>query len=670
MDSEISKELFKGTDGINSYNLDEWFKIFRSYASVCEQIYGDKKLQEAIELGAEVIEIYNIVFEQLKKDKLLNKKDIEIVQSKFRCEGDIPPKLSNQKYQGLDFIKRIMKYLGYAYRGLAEEAYSAKDYTKALKLSKNALLYGPKDVLVNFTLAKTLAIMKANREAADSYEVVVKYDKNYNEGKRLLAELYKSEDIADTDKSIKNYSEYLQKAESDKYSWINYAGQLYKLGLHKECARACEMVFKLDATIYTPIIVYMLNLLKIDGYDQESIKNITERVIENHIKASGIKKHIYTFNNKNKDPNKKLKIGYLSSDLYNHVVSRFLLPIIENHNKNDFDIYLYAVSGKKDYVTEKYQKLTDHFEFCNQMNNNELAKKIYDDDIDILIDLNVHTGDARTIVMAQKPAPIQAIYLGYPNTSGLDTVDYILTDKDTIHPDEAGLYTEKPAYIDAGYEVISMDYSTVPEITPAPYIKNKYITMGVFNATAKVTDEMIKIWAYILHKAKNTKIMFQYIQYYTEENKKRILAEFAKYNIKENRIIFMGRHPVSHYHALAKADFALDTFPYSGTGTTMDSIMMGLPIVCVEGYHATSRPTSRILKAMNETDLISKDFDGYVENALKLINNPKLISEYRKKLRDKLNHSKLTDYAGFTASLEDTYRKMWRDYCNCASETK
>lgn len=651
------------SEKMNPANKDSWFKIFKSYVNVCSKFYEDKKYDECIELGRETVEIYEQLVGQLKSERILKRADLEIAQNKF-SDNEKAKNFQNTKYKELETIKTLCAYIALSYRNKAEEAYSAKDYMKALKLSKQALLYSPTEVLVNFTLAKTLVMLKANKEAADAYETVMRYDKNYNEGRRLLAELYKSNDLQDYDKCILNYSRYLKEAKDDKNSWYHYSGQCYKLGLHEECKKACEQVMKLNPTFYNSIIVYMLNLLKIDGYDQKSINRITHRLVEKYIKATGIKKYVFDFEKRNKDPNRKLKIGYLSSDLYNHVVSRFLVPIIEHHNKEKFEIFMYTVTSKRDGVTEKYQKAADHFESCHQMTNDELAKKIYDDKIDILIDLNGHTGDARTIIMAQKPAPIQGVYLGYPNTSGIDTVDYILTDKDTILPGEECFYTEKPAYIDAGYEVINPDYSTLPEITEAPYIKNKYVTMGVFNATAKVTEEMIKIWAYILKNTKKSKILFQYINHYTEENQKRILAEFEKYGIKKDRVMFFGRAQSSHYDSIAKADFALDTFPYSGTGTTMDCILMGLPIVCVEGYHSTSRPTGRILRAINEEALISEDFNGYAQTAINLIKNPALISKYRSKLRNKLQSSKLTDYEGFTRSLENTYKKMWEDYCS------
>lgn len=667
MEVETRKSVFEGNDGIYSSNRDEWYKVFRSYANVCDKLYHTSKYHECIKVGRDAIEIYTALTEQLKKDKVLKGNDLTIAECRFKDECH-PEKFSNNQYKELSDIKKVCKFVGVSYRCLAEDAYVKKDYLAALNFSKNAVVYGPKEVLVNFTLAKTLAQLKASKEAADSYETVMVYDKNYNEGRRLLAELYKTDDLMELDKAVWNYSEYLKTAKNDKWSWLNYAGQCYKLGLQKECMEACETIFKIDPTLYNAIIVYMLNLLKIDGYEQKQIKDITEKVVKRYIKAANVKENAFNFNSRSKDPDRKLKIGYLSSDLYNHVVSRFLMPVIKNHNKERFDIYMYTVTDKHDSVSKQYEEVCKSFLHCNKMSNDELAKKIYEDEIDILVDLNVHTGDARTIVMAQKPAPVQAIYLGYPNTSGIKTVDYILTDKNTIFEGEEDLYTEKPAYIGAGYEVISMDAAGLPDITPAPYIKNKYITMGVFNAAAKVTPEMIGIWSQILKRAKNVKILFQYIYYYTKKNQERILKEFAKHGIKKDRVIFMGKAEGVHYNSIALADFALDTFPYSGTGTTMDSILMGLPIICIEGYHATSRPTGRILKQLGRTELIASDFNGYIENALKLINNPSLISNYRKTLRDELKASPLADYTGFTRSLENTYKRMWKEYCSPNTE--
>lgn len=683
-------EPFKDTDGINRNNIDRWYKIFKSYVNASEKMYGEGNHDGCIAIGIDAIKIYEKLILELKNEGLLKGLDYTIAENKFREDFIKYPilgqllapvlepvlnklfpnidflnhRFSSKKYDALRDIKRLYGFIGSAYRAKAEECFQNKNYTEALKLSKNGLLYNPNDVLVHFTLAKTLSSVKAHKEAADSYETVMLMDKNYNEGRRILAELYKTPDVNDIDKCIKNYAQYLLNAKDDKYAWLNYAGQCYKLGLHRECKNACEEIFKCDPTLYNAIIVYMLNLLKVDGYSQKAIKSITQKVVENYIRAANIKKCSFDFKNRDKNPDRKLKIGFLSSDFYNHVVSKFFLPIVENHDGENYEIFLYSLARNLDGVSERYKKTVEHFVDCSNMSVEEIDKKVYEDEIDIFIDLNVHTGDAKTIALAAKPAPVQAVYLGYPNTSGLNTVDYILTCRDTILPEEAKYYTEKPAYIEAGYEVFDKDFSTLPNITPAPYIKNKYVTLGVFNATAKVTEEMIKVWAYILKNAKNTKIMFQYITYYTENIKANIYSEFEKYGIKKDRIIFDEKDPSSHYNNIAHADIALDTFPYSGTGTTMDCIMMGLPIVCVEGYHATSRPTSRILKAMGEHKLIAKDFDDYVKKALKLINNPEVISAYRKVLRTKMMESKLTDGKGFTKSFEKTLRNMWQEYCS------
>ena len=652
-----------GNEKINAYNMDEWFKIFKSYANVIEKLFYDKKYDDCINLFGAINNIYEDIISQFEYERVLNKQDLTIAKSKFRDAKKVE-KFSNKKYKDLKLIRQVYTFLAAIYKEWANEAYTARDFIKALKFAKSAYLYNPDDIFVNFTLAKILDALNAKKEAADSYEKVLSLDKNYEEGKKILAGLYCTKDLSDFDKSIYYYEEYLKKAESDKFSWLSLASQYYNLGLHKKCAKACEKVFKIDSAYYLQIATYMLNYLKMAPYSQKKIKETTERLVENYINTLGIKKCAFNFNDRNKNPNKRIRIGYLSSDLYHHVVSRFLMPIIENHNKENFEIYMYMTSKNFDDVTETYQKLSEKLIQCNQMPIDELAQKIYEDEIDILVDLNIHTGDTRVMTLAKKPAPVQCVYLGYPNTSGLDTIDYILTDKDTIKPGEEGLYTEKPAWIEAGYEVIEKSANGLSDITEAPYIRNKYVTMGVFNAVAKITNEMLEVWAKILKKAKNTKILFQYINYYTKNNQKRILKEFVKHDIEENRIIFMEKAKGSHYNAIACADFALDVYPYSGTGTTMDCIMMGLPVVCLEGYNATSRPTSRILKAIGEIKLITPDFDGYIQNALDLINNPDLISEYRKSLREKLFNSKLTDYKGFTLSLENTYRKIWMDYCN------
>lgn len=645
---------------INPSNYKNFLKAFRCYVNLCEKDSKEKNSEEAIKAGVIAVDIYKKIFEYIKKNKLACKKDLQAVERHFSDPKDT---LKNRDFGDLERIKGLNRSLGIALSIKAGKLNDANNFREALPFASQAVIYHSKDVFTNYELGRSLRGLGAKKEAADSFEKVLELDKNYTYGRRILGELYGSEDIQEVDKAIENYHEYLQKYTEDAWAWGEYARHCYTLGIQDICDMACMKSFNLNPTEYTLLETYLLNLLKMSKYSQQDVKRITEKVMNKCLKAQNIEKCTYTFDQSRKDPNKKLKIGYISSDLNSHVVSKFLLPVIENHDKEKYDFYLFSIVKQDDHVTEKYKKCVKNFIRCIDMTRDELCNKIYELQIDILIDLNIHTGNSRILALAPKPAPVQAVWLGYPNTSGLDTVDYILTDKDTIHPDEEEFYTEKPMYIDAGYEVFYVDESSIPAPTPAPYHKNKYITFGVFNAVAKVNDKMIKVWAEILKRVKNSKILFQYTNAYTKQNQERFWRRFEAHGIPRKRVMFINDPKTSHFQSFMKADIAFDTHPYSGTGTTIDSLLIGLPIICLAGYNSTSRPTSRMLRSIHRSELIAYDESEYIEKAVALAKNPKRIDEYRRTLKSSLNGSRLTDYKGFSRSLEKCFDRMWAEYC-------
>lgn len=628
---------------VSKENFEECVDVYFASKGYSLKLSSDKNYEAATQEGLRAVELRHELLEFAQKNKLN--------AQKLECED----------------TEEFFKALGTGLKNIAENHYKNKEYNKALEPAKLSVCFHPKDVFTNFTLAKILQALGLLKEAAPFYERVCEYDKNYHEGRRILGDIYFSKDIVNYDKALYYYNEFKKHSELSKGVKTNISIIYTSLGRQEEADKLTEEALLEYPDDESLITVHLLNYVKMYGKTQEDIKKETEKLIENYIKAKGIRKNAYDFRNRLKDKNKKIRLGYLSTDFGHHIVSKFMMPVIKNHNQDKFEIFLYASIKKDDSKSKQYKKIVgeDHFINCHKMSNEEIAEHIYKDKIDILVDLNMYTGNSRIYSIISKPAPIQAVYLGFPNTSGIDTIDYILTSKDTIKPGEEHLYTEKPAYIEAGYEVCDIDNkATLPEIAPLPYSKNKYITFGVFNATSKVNAYMIGVWARILKVVKNSKILFQYISAYTPENQKRIIGLFKEHGIPENRVLFEDKDSKSHYNKLQLADIALDPHPYSGTGTTIDQVLMGLPIICLKGFHSTSRPTARILKALGYGELIAKDEDEYVELAKNLATSPKLINTYRNTMREQLFNSPLVEFEKFTRSLEETYKKMWKDYCN------
>lgn len=290
-----------------------------------------------------------------------------------------------------------------------------------------------------------------------------------------------------------------------------------------------------------------------------------------------------------------------------------------------------------------------------------IAKLIYDKQIDILIDLGGYT-HLKTYAMLYKPAPIIISYLGYLNTLGMKEVDYILTDRYTIPEDKAYLYTEKPLYLDKGYQIFAE--KNLPDIQECPYKTNGYITFGSFNCTSKFNDTNFFIWSKLLEKVPDSKLLI----YRTRLSKNMIKyfkTKLEKRGVSLDRVIFSSRTYSPHYKAYSLADISLDPYPFSGMSIAIETAMMGVPTITLVGEGMQSRGAGRINHIIGLDELNASYGDEYIEKAVSLANDKPKLEKLRKELREKINASDLRQSAvEFTRDLEDKYRKVWSDFIN------
>lgn len=407
-----------------------------------------------------------------------------------------------------------------------------------------------------------------------------------------------------------------------------------------------------------------LTLLKSDKYSQAELKELIEFQIDRYrpVVLNGDEPFKY---DKPKDPKKKLNIGYLSSDFYTHAMMQFVIPLLEYHDMRKFNFTLYSTSSKKDSTTERIKWTGMNFEYCADMNVKQLAEKIHNDEIDILIDLGGYT-HCKSFSLFYKPAPIIMQYLGFVNTMGMKEVDYIFADEFTIPKKSANLYTEKPLYLKSGMQ--RFDFSNkktqLPDINELPYLKNGYITFGSYNCPSKINDYTINLWSNLLKNIPDSRLLFYRTQM-TEKIIERFINKFAQNGIGTDRLIF-NNIPCkgAHFSAYQLADIALDPIPFNGLTITMELISMGIPVITMAGESMQSRGCARVNNALNLKDLIAESEDEYILKAQKLSKDIKKLKHYRKNLRNILNKSPLRkDFKGFAKCVENAYIQAWKDYC-------
>ena len=344
----------------------------------------------------------------------------------------------------------------------------------------------------------------------------------------------------------------------------------------------------------------------------------------------------------------RLKIGYVSSDFRNHVVGRNVLPILENHDHQSFEIHCFSSLPRHDAMTSRFIRAADHWHECGGLDDAMLAETIRAKQIDILVDLTLHMSGNRLQTFARKPAPIQVTWAGYPGTTGLSSIDFRITDP-YLDPPEAvdSFYTEKSIHLPHSFWCYR-PIDGVPEVNSSPAISNGFITFGCLNHFGKVTKQARDLWSQVLNAVPNSRLILLGSP-----------CQKTLDGIDPARISFVGlTAPDQHMIRYHQIDIALDPLPYTGHTTTLDALWMGVPVITLSRNTCVSRGSVTALSNLALENLIAFTPDQYVTIATELARDLQRISEIRSQLRKRMRSSPLCDEVVFTRDLENGYRKM------------
>jgi protein O-GlcNAc transferase len=365
------------------------------------------------------------------------------------------------------------------------------------------------------------------------------------------------------------------------------------------------------------------------------------------------------------DPDRRLRVGYLSPDFYGHPIAKFLLPVFERHDRSRFQVFAYSVGSKSDDVTECFRTRVEHFvtfPVTQPTEEKKLAQRIRADRIDILVDLAGHTTGAAYLAFARKPAPIQVSWLGVLSTTGLATMDYFLGDAEMPCPGTDHLFTETVYRLPRPFCCFLP--GTDAAVAPSPYQQRGDITFGSFNSPRKITRDVVKLWSAILHLVEGSRLLLK--SYFLDEAARQapLLAWFAEDGIPSRRILFAGASLTTDYFAeYGLIDIALDPFPYNGGSTTLDALWMGVPVVTLAGRLSVQRHGASFLAAVGLPDFVAHSPEQYVTMAVFLARTLPKLPDARSNLRKAFEASPLRDEIGLVRSVENAFRDMWRSWC-------
>jgi predicted O-linked N-acetylglucosamine transferase (SPINDLY family) len=361
-----------------------------------------------------------------------------------------------------------------------------------------------------------------------------------------------------------------------------------------------------------------------------------------------------------RNPNRRLRVGYVSPDFREHVVGRNVLPILQRHDHANFEIFCYANHAHPDDFTRQFRESADGWRDISRAEDDAIAQMIRNDGIDILIDLAGHTSHNRLLVFARKPAPIQATWGGYPGGTGLSAMDYRISD---LYLDPVGqtdsFYTEKIFRLPDSfwcYDPIAMGVADLP-VSPLPASSAGFVTFGCLNNFCKMTPSSLALWLRVLQKVPQSRLILLSPE---GEHRQKVLKQLA---VDPARVEFISHKPRREYLRIYdRIDLGLDTLPYNGHTTSLDALWMGVPVVTRFGDSAPSRAGFSQLSNLKLTELAAESDERFVRIAVELAGDLPRMAQTRAGLRERMLQSPLTDAVRFTRNLEAAYRKMWTDW--------
>lgn len=367
------------------------------------------------------------------------------------------------------------------------------------------------------------------------------------------------------------------------------------------------------------------------------------------------------------DCGRTLRIGYVSGSFNGQIVGHFLPHVLGNHDQNAFHVTLYSSTRNPDATISSFKTACDRWVEISGLDDEAVANLIRADGIDILIDIDGHSPTGRPLLFARKPAPIQVSWLDWFNTTGLATMDYILTDPYTTPEGGSQRFSEMPYYLPhSRFCYRPPDYA--PLVAPLPSAVSQVLTFGSFNRQDKLHPELLRCWADILCALPSARLLLKNRAMAAPAVRMETERIFGAYGVAADRLILRG--PTGHAEMLAEyaeVDIALDTFPYNGGLTSCECLWMGVPIVALEGERMIGRQTSALLRLLGLNDWIATSRDDYVRLAVEKSLDLAGLARVRAGVRECVAKSPLVNASGFCRDLEAAYRDMWQRYCKSCS---
>ncbi len=542
----------------------------------------------------------------------------------------------------------------YNNRGLVLRAQGKSD--EAITSHQQALRLQPAQASAHFNLGNALVDQGKTEEAIACFQQALALKPDYADAFNNLG--CALQDRGRLDEAIACYRQAVTRKPDDAEAHSNLGNALKDVGKIDEAVAEYRRALSLrpDASHIHSHLLLSMNCDP--GCDAAALRDEARRWNDRH--AEPLAKFHRPHANI-RDPGRRLRIGYVSPDFRVHPVANFLMPLLVNHDHGQVEVFCYAEVARPDDMTRRLRGCADGWRDTVGLDDERLAELVRGDQIDILVDLALHTDRNRLLVFARKPAPVQVSWLGYPGSTGLSAIDYFVTDPylDARDTGDAGFADRAICLPETSgcYDPLCGEV----EVHALPALQNGFITFGCLNNFCKINAINLSTWASVLRALPGSRLLLRAPRGLAQTG---VLAQLARDGIDESRVEFDARHATKEQYlqTYRRIDVCLDPWPCNGGVTSLDALWMGVPIVALAGKTAVSRAGWSYLCNLNLRDLAAETPNEYAGLAIRLAQDQPRLQELRATLRGRLRASPLMDGRRFARHMEKAYRQMWKKW--------
>ncbi|MBV8465712.1 MAG: tetratricopeptide repeat protein [Burkholderiales bacterium] len=545
---------------------------------------------------------------------------------------------------------------------------SIKDYGKALEYYNKALEYDPNHVDTMARLATRKKVMGQIDDAKALLRDAIKLDPTRMQLYLTLVAFLKEADEFDEAESV------LVQAEKRWPSAQEVRHARADLCLKRADIAGAMSVFREILAEQPRSSDAMSGMLFCMNYDPELTPEALAEAYKEWDKRfnARYRDRVATFRN-DPDPDRKLRIGYVSGDFRSHSVGFFAEPILEHHDHERFEIYCYANHNYVDSMTAKFMHFADHWRWILDLNDEAVLEMIRMDEIDILIDLSNHTAYHRLYMFARRAAPVQMTWIGMPTTTGVSAIDYRITDERMDPPGMTeALHAEKLLRLVSGWCYRPSEEGKDLPVGDLPALRNGHLTFASFNAFGKINTKVITLWGKMFHAIPDA-ILWMATGGKDDDEKlnEKVRRVFADCGFPMERLRLFGKKPMKQYLEFhSEIDIALDPFPYNGGTVTAHAIWMAVPVLSLAGRKSIQRMGATMMGAVGLSDFVVDSEEAYVEVGKRWARDLPGLAKIRASLRETMLASPLMDAVLVTRDLEEKFKEVWADWCENAEKAE